>query len=237
MEDLRDKNIISEYLMYADEHYKECRGNANWYEASESLLRYPKGTPGQEESFLIVDDWDFIREFNSWAEDNYGKELYEETRYELPVEPLDRKYFTEWLDYLTQDMWGFGDEYSVCNCCYQAFRSSPDSYSWTQTYWIDNGEIICEECVRNEYAEEYIESLHNNPKSANTILSDRELRNLGYERFNDYHYEHGWYGTMNDPERIAEEMKRLYPEHDYVFSICNNEQFRTEFDLWVKEAA
>lgn len=31
MSDLRDKNIISEYLVYADENYNKLRGNANFY--------------------------------------------------------------------------------------------------------------------------------------------------------------------------------------------------------------
>ena len=58
----------------ADENYNKCKGNAYRYEASDSLLRYPKGTDGAEEMFLIVDSWDFIMEFNSWAKDKYGKE-------------------------------------------------------------------------------------------------------------------------------------------------------------------
>ena len=37
MSDLRDKNIISEYLVYVDNNYNKLKGNANFYEASESL--------------------------------------------------------------------------------------------------------------------------------------------------------------------------------------------------------
>ena len=59
MSDLKDKNIISEYLVYADENCNKLRGNANFYEASESLRIYC-----DEEWFLIVDSWDFIRELN-----------------------------------------------------------------------------------------------------------------------------------------------------------------------------
>lgn len=49
MKDLRDKDIIGEYLVYVDENYNKCKGNAYRYEASDSLLRYPKGTDGAEE--------------------------------------------------------------------------------------------------------------------------------------------------------------------------------------------
>jgi hypothetical protein len=143
MSDLRDKNIISEYLVYADENYNKLRGNANFYEASESLRIHC-----DDKWFLIVDSWDFIRELNEWLNDNYAKELCDETRYELPENISDREYFTTWLDYLTDGMWGFSDEYSVCEHCNKAFRTSPDSYSWVANYWVGDGFILCEDCVR-----------------------------------------------------------------------------------------
>ena len=102
MSDLKDKNIISEYLMYADKNYNKLRGNTNFYEASESLRIHI-----DDEMFLIVDSWDFIRELNEWLNDNYAKELCDETRYELPEDIRDREYFTTWLDYLTDGMWDF----------------------------------------------------------------------------------------------------------------------------------
>ena len=235
MKDLRDKDIIGEYLVYVDENYNKCKGNAYRYEASDSLLRYPKGTDGAEEMFLIVDSWDFIREFNSWVKKKYGKELYDETRYDLPENEEDRKYFTTWLDYLTQDMWGFYDEYSVCEHCNKAFRSSPDSYSWTQNYWLGDGFIICEDCVKEDYAEEYLESLQNNPHTANTILSDAEMENAGYEKVKE-DCEEGWYGRCDDPEEILEREMKENTDGKYVFSISGSGQFHTDFDLWKKIA-
>lgn len=154
MSDLKDKNIISKYLMYVDKNYNKLRGNANFYEASESLRIHI-----DDEMFLIVDSWDFIRELNEWLNDNYAKELCDETRYELPEDIRDREYFIAWLDYLTDGMWGFSDEYSVCEHCNKAFRTSPDSYSWVANYWVGDGFILCEDCVRENYSEEYLESL------------------------------------------------------------------------------
>ena len=236
MKDLRDKDIVGEYLVYVDEKYSKCNGNAYRYEASDSLLSHPKGTKGAEEMFLIVDGWDFIREFHIWANEKYGKELYEETGYDYPESKDTRDYFTAWLDYLTQGMWGFSDEYSVCECCNKAFRTSPDSYSWTQNYWLGDGFIICEDCVREEYSEDYLESLQNNPKTANTILSDSEMENAGYEKVNTDSYESGWYGRCEYPEEILEREMESNPDYDYVFSICGSGQFHTEFDLWRKVA-
>jgi hypothetical protein len=234
VKDLRDKDIIAEYLQYVDEHYNECKGNASRYKASDSLLRYPRGTEGAEEKFLIVDSWDFIREFNEWANKNYGKELYEETGYELPGDEDTKKYFTNWLNYLTQDMWGFGDEYAVCDCCYKVIRTSPDSYSWKADYWIDY-ELTCGDCTReNEnIRDEYLHTLQNNFKTANTILSDEDLKEAGYERLEHTIYQNGWYGVRDDPEELLKEAQSKYPEGIFVFSICGVGQFHTDFDLWV----
>lgn len=47
--------------MYVDKNCNKLRGNAYFYEASESLRIHI-----DDEMFLIVDSWDFIREFNEW---------------------------------------------------------------------------------------------------------------------------------------------------------------------------
>ena len=88
---------------------------------------------------------------------------------------------------------GFSNEYSVCEHCNKAFRTSPDSYSWVANYWVGDRFILCEDCVREDYSEEYLESLENNPNTANTILSDNEIEKAGYEKV-VVNYESGWYG-------------------------------------------
>ena len=230
MSDLRGKNIISEYLVYVDNNYNKLKGNANFYEASESLRIHI-----DDELFLIVDSWDFIRELNEWLNDNYAKELYDETRYELPEDIRDREYFTIWLDYLTDGMWGFSDEYSVCEHCNKAFRTSPDSYSWVANYWIGDGFIICEDCVRKDYSEEYLESLENNPNTANTILSDDEIKKAGYKKI-VADCESGWCGRCDDPEKMLEQEKKSNKDGRYLFSISGTGQFHTDFDMWEKIA-
>lgn len=230
MSDLRDKDIISEYLVYADENYNKLRGNANFYEASESLRIHC-----DDEWFLIVDSWDFIRELNEWLNDNYAKELCDETRYELPEDIRDREYFTTWLDYLTDGMWGFSDEYSVCEHCNKAFRTSPDSYSWVANYWVGDGFILCEDCVMEDYSEEYLKSLENNPNIANTILSDDEIEKAGYKKV-VADCESGWYGRCDDPEKMLEQEKQNNKDGRYLFSISGKGQFHTDFDMWEKIA-
>lgn len=224
--DLRDKDLIGEFMRYIDSSGL-YNININRYEAADSLLTYPKGTEYAEENFLIVDGWNSIEELNEWLNDNYGEILEEETRYSYNGD----RYFTNWIDYLTQKMWGFSDEYAICDDCGKAFKTSPDGYS-PSPYWIGDGFIICEDCVKNNYKEDYLESLLNNPKKANTILSEKELLELGYEKVSEF--ENGWYGTCDDPEEILETAMRENPENDYLFSIKENQPFCVIFELWKK---
>ena len=95
-------NIISDYLNYADQN--RLNGDAYMYEPKEELKR-----DGSEKWFLIVGSWDFIGALNDWLEANHKEYLEEETRERYG------DYFNDWLDFLTDEMWGFSDEYSVCN--------------------------------------------------------------------------------------------------------------------------
>ena len=201
---------------------------------------------------LVDHDYILVYQLNDGEKfDNYAKELCDETRYELPEDIRDREYFTTWLDYLVDGMWGFSDEYSVCEHCNKAFRTSPDSYSWVANYWVGDGFILCEDCVREDYSEEYLESLENNPKTANTILSDNEIEKAGYKKVVS-DCESGWYGRCDNPEKMLESQKQIEQcnsninvaeakiqnnkDGRYLFSISGTGQFHTNFDMWEKIA-
>ena len=127
-------NIISDYLNYADQN--RLNGDAYMYEPKEELKR-----DGSEKWFLIVGSWDFIGALNDWLEANHKEYLEEETRERYG------DYFNDWLDFLTDEMWGFSDEYSVCNCCGKVFRTQ--DYVGSLPYWIpeESGEIFCIDCI------------------------------------------------------------------------------------------
>jgi hypothetical protein len=46
------------------------------------------------------------------------------------------------------------DEWATCSCCNKAFRISPDSYYWTPSYKIEDGEVFCLECATEDEEEE-----------------------------------------------------------------------------------
>ena len=215
-------NIISDYLNYADAN--DLNGDAYMYAPKEELK-----CDGSEKWFLIVGTWDFINAFNNWLEANHKEYLEEETRERYG------DYFTDWLDFLTDEMWGFSDEYSVCNCCGKVFRTQDSVVP--NPYWIpeESGEIFCIDCTAREYAEGYIYERINNPRKANIILSDKKLEEMGWKKY-DYTFEHGWYGRVDHPEKILEKIEREYTTIDVLFSIIpSNNPFLVEFTLWYKD--
>jgi len=123
--------------------------------------------------------------------------------------------------------WGFDDEYSTCSRCNKIVRISPDSYSWLPDYVDMNCERICHECLN---IEDYFEFISNNPKNANTIYKDTDIIEQGYELLGVY--ESGWDGVNTRPVDIYNRYKDDY--ESIIFSIFNQEQFRTEYSAWGK---
>ena len=231
--DLRTEfDIVGEYLVYADR--TEQNGYACRYEASEQIRH-----SDNERDFLVVEDWTFIREFNAWlSESKYHDRLVRETGSDLSGDKESDKYFTNWIDYLTDDMWGFGDEYSVCNNCCKVFRTSPNSYSWKPDYWAhEEMGLCCGNCIRKnkDIADAYVDCLINESEDCNTILSDSEMEELGFEKLNGDSFENGWYGIRHDPKVILERYTHLYPGKEFVFSIAENQQFATFFDIYGRD--
>ena len=128
--------------------------------------------------------------------------------------------------------YGFSDEYTSCSNCGNIIRTSPDSYSWTQDYYVGDCEILCNTCL-NDNIENIIVTYHDDYKRALThdMISENKLIELGYVKLNNEEYESGWYNHNDDPEKIAKNLwKNKY--YNSVFYISNDEQFRTNFDVY-----
>lgn len=167
--------------------------------------------------FLIVDGWDVAREVENVLNPNKS------------VSP--ESYDTPSIDTVFNDNWGFSDEYAVCDDCGTVIRTSPDSYSWKPDFWVSDGEIRCGDCVRDNPAD-YIASLLDNPESANTILSDDELKENGFAKVNPDSYENGWYDKQDEPKDILATAQDKEPDSEFLFSVSGEGQFYTKFDLW-----
>ena len=96
----------------------------------------------------------------------------------------------------------------------------------------DTGEVICSDCVRKSYLNDYLESLINNPKSLNTLLSDRELYGLGFEKI-DRTYYHGMYeGRQDSPDKVMEKLIMNNSDCDFIFSKSYINPFEISWCAW-----
>lgn len=123
---------------------------------------------------------------------------------------------------------GFCDEYTTCCGCGCVIRTSPDSYSWTADFAILDDGIYCEDCYDHD---EYLEKIVNNPNNANTLISEEELIERGFEKL-EQDYAHGWYGQVDDPKTIYNNLSEKYDE--ILFMITSQGQFETSFCVFVK---
>ena len=64
--------------------------------------------------FLIIKSYgDFVKEFNAWVRENsyYYNQIMEEQNHDC----LNDEDW--WIGYLTDNEWGYSDEYTVCGSC------------------------------------------------------------------------------------------------------------------------
>ena len=142
----------------------------------------------------------------------------------------DNEWNDDCINLATDDNWNYSDAGFMCSGCFRWYEFD-DYYA---NYWVGDGEIYCEDCVHDD-PEGYIESLINNPKSANTILDMDELYDQGFEKL-DEHYAHGWYGRVDDPQEIYDKLVDQYGyDVEVLFSIEKTRNpFQTDFDVYVR---
>lgn len=130
--------------------------------------------------------------------------------------------------------WGveWSDEWFTCSGmggCNKAVRSSGDSYGWTASYFMGDGEIQCVECVLDD-PEGLEEHLTDNPNAADTMGVDWHARGWRLTRPN---FENGWHPGQDD--NPAEILKGLnLSKVEALFSIDGVGQFDCHFSLYIR---
>lgn len=167
------------------------------------------------EDFMIVDSWEDVQKIQKCIDPNF--------------EPKDR-WDSSVLDNAIN--WGFSDSYTTCEECGDVICTEPDSKHWVADFFVSDYGIECGDCVRNN-PQEYIQSLINNPRNANTILDDSDLEYEGFEKL-EGDYQSGWYDRHDDPEDILSDLLDKYPYGEFIFSVTSNAQFATNFEVWAR---
>jgi hypothetical protein len=124
------------------------------------------------------------------------------------------------------------DEWSTCDECGGAVRTSPDCHSWLPSYKIFNDcEILCKDCILEDI-EGYAELLEDDPDNADMFDIDWMMH--GYVRLGE-RYETGFHPWQNDdPRKVAALLRKLGASR-FLFEITDTGQFDTSWRVWIHE--
>jgi len=131
--------------------------------------------------------------------------------------------------------WGFDDEYSTCGNCGKTIKTSISYYGDKPRYAILDCDIVCGDCIAENYEEEYINERINNAKNAiNTaIISEDRLEELGWKKMKT-RFESGLHEGQNDkPKDVLEK----FGKHRDVLFTYETGQFDINFWIWTKKPA
>ena len=178
------------------------------------------------EVFVLFDSWDAAKELNN---------LLKAYFYMLGVDTSDvnERSDTGYLDFATDDEWLTAEDGFTCDDCGKFYRND----GFYQNYYIfDEGGISCEDCIHNNDGTKnaYIDSLVNDYQRCNTILSDSDLEEAGFELYSGNHA-NGWYGRNDSPKQILDSILDECPDAEVVFSVRKTyNPWETRFDVFVR---
>ena len=180
---------------------------------------------------ILFGDWNF-----SWSPDTLRSK--KGRVYPRIVDQLGEQYELEWEDEWTID-WENGA---------RAYRTQPDSYSWTPSYiYTEYGDML----TPDDDLEAWVEYVKNDPsKCLVGPYGARELLAAGWTQWPDdaaHQYESGWHpGMDDDPKAVYAEIQqyledakadgKIHPdmEFDVVFALSEQSQFYTGFKAFYK---
>jgi hypothetical protein len=120
-----------------------------------------------------------------------------------------------------------------CEHCNGCITEGPDYHGDTAHYAIlGESDIVCEACIRKDFAQEYLEGLEDNPRQAVHVRGVDPAK-FGYVQV-ARDFENGFHpGQSDDPVKIAKDLKsRGYS--GILFSIDSSGQFDIRFSAFAK---
>jgi hypothetical protein len=192
------------------------------YILRKSLCREPHYASGEDWKQRAEGEIDNLSYAHAYAEPGY-------TQPEREILFANWNYFPcRVTDILKRAGYGieWSDEWTMCDDCGKALRTSPDSYSWQPSHVYFGGDV-CLECLKGD-AGDYLETLEDNPRTA--LNTDIDPAEYGYIRLQDK-FENGFHqGQTDDPKKIYASLKDKYSR--ILFKIDEVSQFYTVFSVW-----
>lgn len=203
------------------------------YMVTSVIVGYAEPGYGNDESVIVLGDWN-PRRVNG-IEDYWHSDDPDVT---LPVR-LARS-----LERVGAEI-QWCDEWTSCNGCLKAIRTTADSYSWRPAFaWTDDG-IYCHTCMADagiDGLEDYI----NDPHKCVTWCEPSHVESLGFVKWEpgeEHTYENGWHpGQTDDPEAILSEIVERYAAASkdtprVLFFLDESSQFYIRFSAYVLDAS
>lgn len=192
-----------------------------------------EGLNDNDEPFYLFEGWSDFKAFNEAA-----KQVIPEIEDLIEYRESDNYQHTEWFDELIEFKynWGFTDSYAICDNCRHIVDTAPN-YGTVEGYFSENDyQYYCKDCVLESEGlkDEIVEGLINNYKNANTLLSDKDFENRGFEKI-ETEYANGWYSRSDNPETIYNNLSEK--GFDVIFNIDYVQPFETGFSVFIKKSA
>jgi hypothetical protein len=169
----------------------------------------------------------------TWYPD-YAEPGYSLRHGEKGILAADWNYFHHRVDDLLEQA-GFevewSDEWTACDDCGKAVRTSGDCYAWQRFYAMtrqDGCETLCFNCVDWK---EYLRELEDNAPMA--VPRRCNPAEHGYVRVSQpREYANGWHAGMNDNPKAILSALHAKGEDRIIFRIPEISQFYIEFETW-----
>ena len=132
----------------------------------------------------------------------------------------------------------WSDEWSTCEDCEKAVRTSPDSYSWSPACaLIAECSIVCRNCLADNPTA-YLEELNGNEHSCltNALAQHIDVTEHGYEKYNPDSFESGLHRGQNDNPREIAKALRAKGITDFIFVQDEQSQFYIKFSVYVRRS-
>lgn len=213
--------------------------------------------------FVIIEDWKELgtiqKELNKqispksyyrWCityYNEYGNEAFQDMRFGWTKEKWDKKqrpcnvhhglspYLIPEGLFSLHDIvdWRFSDEHTTCSNCYRAIATTPGYYGDKLRYEIINCEVLCGDCIVNNFEDEYIEYITNYPKRAlkTSIISEDRLEELGWKKLSRTYHAGIREGNNDDPKKV---FNRYIDKFDEILFTYESGQFDLDFWMWIK---
>ena len=181
-----------------------------------------------EKTKTLLDDDRIVLIADKYCEPGYStdKSLIVTANWNTPyftkeeVEEIEKDFEIEW-----------SDEWASCQSCNGLVRIIQDSYHWQQSYYTFDFEgLTCHKCIKEHWAEEYIETIENDPHKA--ITFDIDPCDYGYT-LHESGFEAGWHRHQTaDPRAIYDALESKF--NYIIFKISGTGQFDITFEVYVK---